>query len=572
MRIVVSSIAGQPAPLTRLLDLAVAGLEGAGEATRIEVPARGLPQDLDDRNGLVTRFDATPGALVESWRIARQLDVLTNPGDVVVVPDHRGAGGIFALEQTTLAPSERRVVWTLAGGSLLLELLDIVGTIDGVGPEDAAAIDWEFVQYRESSAVLAVGESVASALAGITNVTLLPVPTRSSGPGGQSSVIGLPEPVSPRSHTFAALRGLYEPLESNASLRVIVSEEDQLDDIWAGTTWDTMSGLVDSFDGRVERGDPLQADTFVLGDRFLPPSAAVVAALEGGKALLAPAGSSSAALYPDASTWKDEDSLADALQSPAAAVVSTTTREIPEVQPVTALDRAWRISVGVPVYRDVRYLDECVRSVLGQTQVPHEILLYDDGSRSAAVSQALRRWEQAEPGRIRTLRGPNRGVGAARNTILAEMTGDSFFLVDSDDVLEPTCFERCAATLRWNPDLWAVATWTRFVGFYEAVEGRPPFDRRVGARENPIVSTAALVDMRVRDRGIEFAPDLTVLCCEDWYVWSRIIAEGGRIGLVPEPLVVHRASDDSGAAKRSALAHALGKARATAPLFSTDQP
>jgi GT2 family glycosyltransferase len=569
MHVTVVFVAGQPAPVSSLLDLAAASLVAEDiTVERLEVPARGLPAAADE--SIADDFGGTAGALIESWRIARHLDAGTSPGDVVLVPDHRGAGGIFALEQVSRPPNDRRVVWTMAGGSLMLELLDVVGTIEGVEPEDVAAIDWEIVQYRESSAVLAIGDGVGTALADITDVTLLPVAPRSTGPLGRLSVIGLPEPVARRSHTFAALRGLQAPLESDASLRVVVSEADRQDEIWSGTTWSTMSGYLESFEGRIARGDPLEADTLVLGDRFSPPDAEVAEAVARGKTVIAPADSTTAALYPDAPIWTDEDSLARALTG-AMPHPSPRTREIPQLRPVEAADRAWRISVGIPIYRDVRYLDECVRSILGQTQIPHEIVLYDDGSRSGAVSQAIRRWEQAEPDRIRTFRGPNRGVSAARNAILSEMTGDSFFLVDSDDVLVPDCLERCAVTMRWNPSLWAVATWTRFVGFYEAVEARPPFDRRVGARENPIVSTAALVDMEARDLGIEFVPDMAFLYCEDWYLWSRIVAEGGSIGLVPEPLVVHRAREDSGAARRSSLAHALGKARATAPLLTPER-
>lgn len=67
---------------------------------------------------------------------------------------------------------------------------------------------------------------------------------------------------------------------------------------------------------------------------------------------------------------------------------------------------------------------------------------------------------------------------------------------------------RTADALRQDRSLWAVASWTEFFGDYEGIEAKPPFDRRVGLRKNPIVSTAALVDMSVRDAGIRFAPDL----------------------------------------------------------------
>jgi hypothetical protein len=76
--------------------------------------------------------------------------------------------------------------------------------------------------------------------------------------------------------------------------------------------------------------------------------------------------------------------------------------------------------------------------------------------------------------------------------------------------------------------------------------------------------------MSVRDAGIRFAPDLAFLYCEDWHLWSQIIAAGGRMGLVPEPLVRHRVHPASGGFQRTELAHRIGKARAIEPLLPAD--
>jgi GT2 family glycosyltransferase len=164
------------------------------------------------------------------------------------------------------------------------------------------------------------------------------------------------------------------------------------------------------------------------------------------------------------------------------------------------------------------------------------------------------------------MRQPNRGVCVARNRLIDAMTGDAFVLVDQDDVMRPTFIERTGNAMRRDPAALAVATWTEFFGAYEAIEAKPPFDRRVGMRENPIVSTAALVDLGVRDRGIAFAPDLAFLYCEDWHFWSQIIAADGRMGLVPEPLVAHRVHFGSGGFQRTDRALAIGTSRATEPL------
>jgi glycosyltransferase involved in cell wall biosynthesis len=231
-------------------------------------------------------------------------------------------------------------------------------------------------------------------------------------------------------------------------------------------------------------------------------------------------------------------------------------------------DRALRVSVGIPVFGSTSYLDECIESVLAQTQSPSEILLVDDGSRSDSVHAELEAWAHRKPGLIRVLKQPNRGVCVARNRLLDEMVGDSFLLLDQDDVIAPDFLHKTSTMLRYDDSLWAVASWTEFFGAYEGVEAKPPFDRRVGLRENPIISTGAVVDMEVRDVGIRFVPDLAFLYCEDWQFWSQIVAAGGRIGLVPEPLILHRVHLASGGFRRTELALRIGRARATEPLLA----
>ena len=152
------------------------------------------------------------------------------------------------------------------------------------------------------------------------------------------------------------------------------------------------------------------------------------------------------------------------------------------------------------------------------------------------------------------------------------MSGDAFLLVDQDDVLAPEFIERTSEAMRQDDSLWAVAVWNEFFGEYEGIEAKPPLDRRVALRENPIVSTAALVDMRVRDEGIMFAHDLAFLYCEDWHYWSQIIAAGGRMGLIPEPLIRHRVHHASGGFQRTEVAHRVGRARAIESLFGGPSP
>jgi CDP-glycerol glycerophosphotransferase len=104
-----------------------------------------------------------------------------------------------------------------------------------------------------------------------------------------------------------------------------------------------------------------------------------------------------------------------------------------------------RISVVVPIYDVEDYLDECLRSIAGQTHGDLEVVMVDDGSTdsSAAIAE---RFARHDP-RFTLIRQPNAGLGAARNTGLDAASGEYLAFADSDDVLPPDAYERLLATL-----------------------------------------------------------------------------------------------------------------------------
>ena len=564
----------------KILSFAVDAFAAAGtDVSSYRVPPTGYPAALsDEQSRLYNSFTATPETLTEAWRVARWLETATHPHDVVLVGDHGGGGGVFALEQAMRDRRQRRTVVAVAGRGVALQWLDVAGTMGGLAGEAISSADWELVLYRFATAVLCLGGRSAELLGGLgMGATRLPIASGSrvafTPPSVKASpIVRLPEPVSRRSRTPEMLRALTAAAPALSGAVLSVSASDEPDEVWEGDTWEARGPLPDGLEAALVREhESPQPDIVLLGDSLALPSKESRRAAEVGAHMIVRTGSAAAALWANATSWRDEQHLAAILRGDAEA--EHPGPSLPAVDVGTLLtaqsesvDRARRVSVAVPVYRDVRYLAECVESLLAQTQQPHEILLIDDGSHMDAVDGALAGWAEAHPATIRVLRQENRGVCAARNIALDAMTGDAFVLIDADDVLQPEFVEACAVALRANPELSAIATWTEFFGAYSGVEAKPPFDRRVGLRENPIVSTCVLIDMAIRDDGIRFTDDMAFFFCEDWDVWSKIVAAGGSFGLVPRALARHRVHRASGGFRRTELAHAIGKARATSHL------
>jgi GT2 family glycosyltransferase len=531
-----------------------ASLERQGLSTgSIKLPATGLPPRVRQLD-----FKATPAEVVDSWRVARHLEDATAPGDVVLLSDRGAVGVVFTLDQAALPPDQRRWVLMAAADSTSLSGGHGIGSAYQ-GP----LARWELAGYRAAAALLPTSEWAAALVEPLNdNVAMVVsgVPRKAPVVSNLPRNAWLPEPVSRIAQTGAILRALAD----NPSLRVAVADGDSADELWRGSTWSTLAGVRALFGDRLSRGSPKQApDVVILGDRTAVPAPELSDLRDRDVRFVVPSGSTAAIMWPEVDVWETEDDLAAVMSRLPQGPRSHAPGSIEIARNDVRSTRARRVSAGVPVFRNVEYLDECVGSILDQTQPASEIILYDDGSQSEVVTAALNRWAEDHPEVIRVMSGPNRGVCVARNRILDAMEGDAFLLVDSDDKLAPTFIEECAEALRANPGWTAVATWTEFFGAYEGVEAKPPFDAGSAWDENPIISTCALVDMSIRDEGIRFAPDLAWIYCEDWEFWAKIVAAGGSFGLVPKPLAFHRAAPESGGGYlRTDLAYEVGRERA----------
>jgi glycosyltransferase involved in cell wall biosynthesis len=102
------------------------------------------------------------------------------------------------------------------------------------------------------------------------------------------------------------------------------------------------------------------------------------------------------------------------------------------------------VSIVVPVYNTARYVEGCLRSILGQEGFRLEIIAVDDastdGSRAAIASVA------AGERRIRLIElAENVGQGFARNRAIKAARGEYVAFLDSDDSMAPDSLGRLLA-------------------------------------------------------------------------------------------------------------------------------
>ena len=98
------------------------------------------------------------------------------------------------------------------------------------------------------------------------------------------------------------------------------------------------------------------------------------------------------------------------------------------------------ISVIVPVYKTEEYIDQCVISILAQSEPNYELLLVEDGSpdNCAAICDE---YAKKDP-RIRVIHKSNGGVSDARNVGLDYAKGTFIVFIDSDDFVDNNYLEK----------------------------------------------------------------------------------------------------------------------------------
>lgn len=99
-----------------------------------------------------------------------------------------------------------------------------------------------------------------------------------------------------------------------------------------------------------------------------------------------------------------------------------------------------QVSVVVPIYKVEKYLRQCVDSILGQTLTDIEVILVDDGSPDSCP--AIVDEYAAADSRVIAIHQPNGGYGKAVNTGIARASAPYIGIIESDDWIEPTMYEK----------------------------------------------------------------------------------------------------------------------------------
>jgi glycosyltransferase involved in cell wall biosynthesis len=106
-------------------------------------------------------------------------------------------------------------------------------------------------------------------------------------------------------------------------------------------------------------------------------------------------------------------------------------------------DAGWLITAIIPLYNGAPYIEQAIRSVLGQTLLPAELIVVDDGStdQGAQIVERIAAGRRADVP-IKLLRKINGGQSSARNFGAQHASGDLIAFLDQDDLWYPNHLDR----------------------------------------------------------------------------------------------------------------------------------
>lgn len=97
------------------------------------------------------------------------------------------------------------------------------------------------------------------------------------------------------------------------------------------------------------------------------------------------------------------------------------------------------LSIIIPVYNKVNYLDSCIKSILAQSFADFELILINDGSTDGSGDKCDSYCVLDQ--RITVFHQSNQGVSTARNKGLSMAKGSYIGFIDADDTIEADMYE-----------------------------------------------------------------------------------------------------------------------------------
>jgi glycosyltransferase involved in cell wall biosynthesis len=195
------------------------------------------------------------------------------------------------------------------------------------------------------------------------------------------------------------------------------------------------------------------------------------------------------------------------------------------------------LSIVVPFYNLGEYLEDTLRSLQGLKDIPHEIIVVDDGSDDPFSLQKLS--ELKDRYQFRLVRKENEGLAAARNSGAWAASGEFLAFLDADDCVDVEYYRQALRILRCYPELSFVGCWAEYFGeaqgWWPTWNPEPPY----ALVHNPL-NSSALVYRRADFLRFGLNDPAFDQVMEDYDSLLNMLENGCRGVAIPQPYFKYR--------------------------------
>ncbi|MBC5863651.1 glycosyltransferase family A protein [Flavobacterium turcicum] len=189
-----------------------------------------------------------------------------------------------------------------------------------------------------------------------------------------------------------------------------------------------------------------------------------------------------------------------------------------------------KISVIVPCYNQVKYLNECLISVLNQTYSDWECIIVNDGSQDHTEKVALE-WLEKDI-RFRYLFQENQGLCSARNLGISNAVGEFILPLDADDKISSTYLANAIIEFENDSSLKLVYCLAEKFGEESGLWQLPDFNLYNLSQNNLIFCSAVY---KKKDWELIGGYDSKMIYgWEDWEFWIAMLKNGGNVKRIEE--------------------------------------
>lgn len=200
-----------------------------------------------------------------------------------------------------------------------------------------------------------------------------------------------------------------------------------------------------------------------------------------------------------------------------------------------------KVSIIVPCYNQAQYLDECLISVLNQTNSNWECIIVNDGSQDATETVGMN-WT-AKDNRIRYIQKSNSGLSAARNSGISIAQGEFILPLDADDKISPDYVAQAIQAFENDNTLKVVYCFAEKFGNESGRWELPDFSLYNLSQNNLIFCTALY---RKKDWEVVGGYDVKMIYgWEDWEFWIAMLKNGGNVKRIEEVGFYYRVKSTS---------------------------